>query len=56
MGPRVEVFQKIKTLAGEATGLDMANWEKGAALAYQDVESVEKGGKLTGARIGYPPT
>lgn len=56
MGPRVEVFQKIKTLAGEATGLDISKWEKGAASAYQDVEIVEDSGTLIGAKIGYPPS
>jgi hypothetical protein len=52
MGPRVEVFQKVRTLAGEVVGLDMAKWEKGLAIARQDVDTVEKGGKLIGTKIG----
>src|SRR5262245_14484116 len=28
IGPRVEVLQKVKTLAGQAVGLDVAKWEK----------------------------
>jgi hypothetical protein len=52
MGPRVEVFQKMRTLAGEATGLDLAAWEKGVAKSHQEVDVVEKGATLTGAKIG----
>jgi hypothetical protein len=53
MGPRIEVFQKIKTLAGQAVGLDIAKWERGAASAFQDVDLVERGATLTGAKVGY---
>jgi hypothetical protein len=54
MGPRIEVVQKIKSLAGEAIGLDIAKWEEGlAASAFQEVERVEKDATLIGAKIGY---
>jgi hypothetical protein len=52
MGPRVDVFQKIGNLAGQATGLDLAKWEKGLAVARQEVETVEKGATLIGAKVG----
>jgi hypothetical protein len=52
MGPRVEVFQKVRTLAGQAVGLDLAKWEKGLAAATQDVDVVERGATLIGAKIG----
>jgi hypothetical protein len=49
MGPRLEVFIKVKTLAGEVLGLDLVKWEKGVARAIAEVDTVEKGAKLTGA-------
>jgi hypothetical protein len=49
MGPRLEVLIKVKTLAGEVLGLDLAKWEKGMARAVAEVDTVEKGAKLTGA-------
>lgn len=54
VGPRVEVVQKIRTLAGQAVGLDVAKWEKGLAKVEQQVETLEKGGTLVGASIGKP--
>ncbi len=51
MGPRVEVFQKVKTLAGQAVGLDMAKWEKGLAISRQEVETVVEGATLIGAKL-----
>jgi hypothetical protein len=51
MGPRIEVFIKVRSLAGEAIGLDLAKWEKGVARAIAEVDTVEKGGKLTGAKV-----
>lgn len=51
MGPRLEVFQRIRSLVGHATGVDLAQWEKGVASIRQEVDVVEKGGKLTGAKL-----
>jgi hypothetical protein len=51
MGPRIEVFMKVRSLAGEAIGLDLAKWEKGVARATAEVDTVEKGGKLTVTKI-----
>lgn len=51
MGPRLEVIQKIRELAGEAVGLDLDKWEKGVATASQDVDVVKSGASLTGAKI-----
>ena len=51
MGPRVEVFQKVKALAGQAVGLDMAKWEKGLAISRQEVETVVEGATLIGAKL-----
>jgi hypothetical protein len=51
MGPRIDVFQNVKKLAGQATGLDIAKWEKGMATAIQEVNVVEPGASLTGAIV-----
>lgn len=51
MGPRIEVFIKVRTLAGEAIGLDLAKWENGVARATVEVDTVEKGGKLIGTKV-----
>jgi hypothetical protein len=51
MGPRVEVIQKMRVLAGEAVGLDADKWEQGVARVEQTVDEVKAGGKLTGARV-----
>jgi hypothetical protein len=51
MGPRLDVLIKVKTLAGEVLGMDLAKWESGVARARAEVDTVEKGGKLTGVTV-----
>jgi hypothetical protein len=52
MGGRVEVIQKIRILAGQAIGLDLAKWEKGLAIVNQEVDTIQLGGSLIGVRQG----
>lgn len=54
MGPNLDIFQKVQTLSGAATGLDMGQWDDrlGSAKTHQEVDIVEPIGVLTGVRIG----
>lgn len=55
MGPRIDVLQKIRVLAGQAVGFDVDKWERGVAKVEQDVGTVERDATLTGVRLRKDP-